>query len=146
MKEGSPYRVKAEKVKRRVRLVAVTHNPMDVVNVVTGEVQRATPYVGSRAWRDISDFVKVYKPEELGMLSQREYKVFCWALGRLDFEGRFDFSGAECKEQMGFKTERSAYYGLRGLVEKDLVRKDKRGSYWVNPNVAYRGSRDELLI
>jgi len=146
MKEDSPYRVKADRVKRRVRMVAVANNPIDVVNKVTGEVFTASPYVGSRAWRDVSDFVKVYRPEDIGILSKREFMVFCWALGRLSFDGRFEFNGAECKEQMGFKCERSAYYGLKGLVEKDLVRKDKRGSYWVNPNIAYRGSRDELLV
>lgn len=146
MRGSSPYRVSADRVKRRVRMVAVANNPIDVVNKVTGEVFTASPYVGSRAWRDVSDFVKVYRPEALGMLSQREYRVFCWALGRLDFDGRFVFNGEECREQMAFKTERSAYYGLRGLVEKDFVRRDKKGVYWVNPNIAYRGSRDELLV
>lgn len=143
--EISPYRVQASKLKRRVRMVAVTTNPIDVVNKTTGEVMTATPYVGNRAWRDVSDFVKVFKPREIGMLSEREFKVFCWAMGRLDFEGRFKFNGAECKEAMGFKSERSVYYGLKGLVEKDYVKKDKRGMYWVNPNIAYRGNRDELL-
>jgi hypothetical protein len=64
----------------------------------------------------------------------------------LDFDGRFVFDGSDCVEQMGFKNSRSAYYGLRGLVEKDFVRRDKKGAYWVNPNIAYRGSRDELLL
>ena len=55
----SPYRVTGGRVKKRVRLVAVTDNPIDVINKTTGEVKTATPYVGNRAWRDISSFIKV---------------------------------------------------------------------------------------
>lgn len=145
MKESSPYRVQPDKVKKGVRLSAVASNPIDLVSRSTGEVVGATPYVGRRTVRDISDFVKVYSPMELLELSERELKVFCWALSGLDFDGKFSFDGAKCKEELGFKCERSAYYGLKGLVEKDFIRKDRKGIYWINPNIAFRGSRDELM-
>lgn len=142
---NNPYRIREARVKKRVKIIAVADCPMDIVNPVTGEVRRATPYMGSRRFRDTSDFVKMYDLKSIGMLSQREFKVFCWILDELDYTGTVTFSGERCKDEMGFKTERSAYYGLKGLVDKDFVRKDKKGLYWVNPNIAFKGSRDELL-
>ena len=119
---------------------------MEVVDRTTGEVKVATPYVGNRAWRDISDFVKVFDPISFLKLGERELKVFIWVLIALDFDGKFVFDGSKCCKEVGFKCERSAYYGLKGLVEKDFVRKDKNGVYWVNPNIAFRGNRDELMV
>lgn len=145
MERVNPYRVEAQKLKRRVRLVAVTQNPIDVVNVATGEVQRATPYVGNRAWRDISDFVKLYDVQGLLRLKPYEWKVFMVALSELGFDGRFEFSEERYAEKIGCKRG-LVYKGVRGLVEKDFIRRDKKGVYWVNPNVAFRGSRDELLF
>lgn len=143
--ENNPYRVQAERVKRRVRMVAVANNPIDVVNKVTGEVFTASPYVGSRAWRDVSDFVKLYSPGRLARLKPCELGVFMCALERLSFDGKFVFEEESFMEETGY-ARGNVYKGLKGLAEKDLVRKDKRGSYWVNPNIAYRGSRDDLLV
>ena len=129
----------------RTRMVAVAGNPIDVVNRSTGEVIGATPYVGRRMLRDTSDFVKLYNPKQLARLRPCEYVVFMCALGRLTFEGKFAFDEEVFIEEAGY-ARGNVYKGLRGLIEKDYVRKDKRGSYWINPNIAYRGSRDELLL
>lgn len=125
-------------------MVAVTRNPLDVVNTVTGEVTRATPYVGSRAYRDISEFVKVYDWGALMKLKVYEFKVLCYALDKLDFEGKFLFSADECMIATGLG-RRSVFDGLKGLMDLDYIKKEKKGMYWFNPNIAFRGSRDGLL-
>jgi hypothetical protein len=143
--EESPYRVRAQRTKMSTRMVAVAGNPIDVVNRSTGEVIGATPYVGKRMLRDRSDFVKLYDPDQLVVLKPCELLVFMCALARLSFDGKFVFDEGVFMEKTGY-ARGNVYKGLRGLIEKDYVRKDKRGSYWVNPNIAYRGSRDELLV
>lgn len=132
------------KVKRRVRLIAVTKDAMEVVNTTTGEVKAATPYVGNRAWRDVSPFVKVFDTEALLKLGMTEVKVFFYLLEIMDFNGRAYFEEDEFSALTGLG-KRSAYYGLKGLVEKDFIRRDGGGAYWVNPNIAFRGNRDELM-
>ena len=141
---NNPYVVSDTKVKKRVRLVAVTTNPMDVINTVTGEVQRATPYVGNRRFRDIGEFTKVYNSDVVFGLSVYALKVMLWIWYLMDYEGGFLFDADKCAEKIGVK-RRMAYYGLQELKDKDIIRKDKGSKYWFNPNIAFRGSRDELL-
>lgn len=140
----NPYVVSEARVKKRVRLVAVANNPIDIVSRSTGEVVTATPYVGRRAIRDVSEFVKVYDPVEIGRMSVSEFRVFMYALSKMDFDGHFDLVVDECMELMGM-CRRNVMYGIEGLIEKDAVRRDRRSAYWINPNIAYRGSRDELI-
>ena len=143
-KLDSPYRVSGARVRRRVRMVAVADNPLEIVNKVTGEVSIASPYVGSRAWRDIASFIKVFDTDKISDLQRGEYSVFFWMLGKLDFDGGVLLDVDECARSRGI-SKRMVYYSVRGLVDKDFIRKDKRGMYWVNPNIAFRGNRDELL-
>ena len=145
MREDSPYRVTGTKIKKRVRMVAVSKDPLEIVNRVTGEVTQASPYVGKRQFRDVGEFIKIYDPLGLAQLKSYEAKVFYYALSKLDFDGLFVFETDECMEQTGLKRT-SVFGGLGGLVEKDFIRRDKRGCYWVNPNIAFRGSRDDLLV
>jgi len=141
---NNPYVVRDAKVKRRVRLVAVTTNPMDIVNTATGEVERATPYVGKRQWRDIGEFTKVYSAEVVFGLSVYAFRVMHWIWSVMDFEGAFAFDADACAERIGVG-RRHAFRGLKELKEKDIVRKNKGSLYWFNPNIAFRGSRDDLL-
>lgn len=144
MKNDSPYRVVGGRVKRRVRMIAVTNNPLEVIDRRTGEVKMATPYVGSRAWRDIEDFVKLYDTSSLMGLRLCEWRVLLCVMEDLDFDGLFVYNEEECVRRTGM-TGRMVYRGLKGLVDRDIVRRSKRGVYWVNPNIVYKGSRDELL-
>lgn len=144
MNKINPYRVVPDKVKKSVRLSAVTKYPLELVSRTTGEVVGATPYFGRRALRDISDFVKLYKPAVLLYLLPAELKVLVYMMEKLDFSGMVEFDEAECMEYTGLSRV-SVYRGVRGLVQKDIIRKDKRAHYWVNANVLYRGSRDELM-
>jgi hypothetical protein len=125
-------------------MVAVNKNPLEVVNTVTGEVTLASPYVGKRQYRDIGEFIKVYNPLMMMRMSKEEYRVFMYALCRLDFSGLFRFDTTDCMDSTGMSRS-GVFRGLSGLLGMDAIRKDKRGLYWINPNIAFRGSRDELL-
>ena len=140
----NPYSVSDARVKKRVRMVAVTANPLDVVNTVTGEVQRAMPYVGKRAYRDVSDFVKVFDWREIMKMQSYEMKVFGYACEMLEFDGSFRVDYEECMRMTGL-SKSGVSKGLRGLVDKDAIRREGNGYYWINPNIAYRGNRDELI-
>lgn len=145
MKEvENPYIVQPEKVKKRVRMIAVPKNPMDIVNTVTGEVERAMPIVGKRAWRDISSFVKIFDVKALICMKSDEVRVFLYCMEVLDFDGKFLVDIEKCKKMTGL-CRSSIYRGLERLTEKDAIRRDGGGRYWINPNIAYRGSRDELM-
>ena len=145
MKEvENPYIVQPEKVKKRVRMIAVPKNPMDIVNTVTGEVERAMPIVGKRAWRDISSFVKIFDVKELIRMRSDEVRVFLYCMEVLDFDGKFLVDIDECKRMTGL-CRSSIYRGIEKLTERDAIRRDGGGRYWINPNIAYRGSRDELM-
>lgn len=140
----NPYRISGAKLKRRVRLVAVPSNPIDVVNRVTGVVEYATPYVGRREWRDISDFVKVYESEVLYELSAYALKVMFYIWEEMDFEGGFIFKAEDCAGRIGVG-KRMVFRGMKELKDRDFVKKDKGCHYWFNPNIAFRGNRDDLI-
>lgn len=140
----SPYKVDKPRVKKRVKMLAVSENTLEVVNRETGEVVKASPYVGKRSLEDVGEFIKLYEPKRLLELSYCELCVFVYGLGCLDFDGKFEFSFDACHEVTGL-SKKSVYIGQRGLIEKDFIRRESRGRYWVNPNIAFRGSRRELL-
>lgn len=144
MNKKSPYSVVPQKVKKGVRLSAVTRYPLELVSRTTGEVVGATPYFGRRALRDISDFIKIYKPAVLLHLVIAEIKVLAYMMEKLDFSGMVEFDEEESMEYTSL-SRASVYRGISGLIRKDIIRKDKRAHYWVNANVLYRGSRDELM-
>lgn len=136
--------VEDARVKKRVRMVAVADNPLDIVNTKTGEVKRAMPFVGNRAYRDVSEFVKVYDWMSLVQMKSYEWKVFGYACEELEFDGSFRMVYEDCMRMTGLSRS-GVDKGLKGLVEKDYIRRECNGHYWINPNIAYRGSRDELL-
>ena len=140
----NPYRVDNPTVRKRVRMVAVTENPLEIVNKVTGEVTSATPYVGKKAVRDVTEFIKLYDTMALMRLKPCEMRVFLYVLSVLRFGGEFSFNYTDCMEKTGMKKS-SVYDGLMGLASKDFVKRDDDDRWWINPNIAYRGSRDELL-
>lgn len=142
--EKNPYIVDSPRVKKRVRLVAVNEHPLEVIDRVTGEVKVATPYVGKRMYRDVSEFVKVYGLEELVRMGLQELKVLFYVMDSIDFEGSFRFEKDKCIAFTGL-SRASVFRGLKRLRDRDVIRKKDGGHYWINPNIAFRGNRDELL-
>ena len=125
-------------------MVAVAGNPIEVVNRSTGEVIGATPYVGKRMLRDTSDFVKLYDTEALLSFGNDEWRVFVYCMGRLDFGGKCVVDVEDCMQKTGM-CRSSIFNGLNKLVARDALRREGGGRYWINLNIAFRGSRDELI-
>lgn len=140
----NPYRLESPSTRKRVRMIAVTDSPMEVVNKSTGEVKIATPYIGRRSVRDVTEFVKLYDAKRLMDLHPYEWKVLLYAADKLQFEGDWSFDYKECMNETGM-SKSNVFRGLDGLLEKDIIRRKGKGAYWINPNIIYRGSRDSLL-
>lgn len=143
MQERNPYKVVVKKWRKRNRIIAVTDNPVEVVDKVTGEVRTATPYVGNRCYRDTTDFVKLYEPLVLMKMKPYGVKVFAYMVSRMGFGGVIQFDYDECMSLSGLSRS-TVYRGIVDLIEQDVVRKKSRTEYWINPNVVFRGQREDF--
>jgi len=141
---NNPYVISDARLKSSVKLTAVASAPLDLVDRVTGDVMQVKPYFGTRSYRDVSEFIKVYDPIAIALMKPFELKVFMYGILKLDYEGGFDLVVDECMKMMNM-CESSVKKGIRGLLAIDAVRREKKGKYWINPNIAYRGNREELF-
>ena len=144
MIDGNPYRVKAKKCKKRFKADAIGLTPIETVNLKTGEVRSATQLIGTQKIYDTTDFIKFYEPEILVGMSSEAVSVFAFIMNRLQFGGFIKFDYDECTKYTGYNSRQSVYRGLMELKNKDVVRQKCRGEWWVNPNIVYRGQRDDF--
>lgn len=144
MVEGNPYKVVVKKCRKRFKADAVGTAPLETYNLVTGEVRTATQLVGTQKIYDTTDFVKFYEPSILIGMSSEAAAVFAYIASRLQFGGYVQFDYDECIAYAGYKSRQSVYRGLMELAKKDVVKQKCRGEWWVNPNIIYRGQRDEF--
>ena len=145
MSDSNPYKVVVTSFRKRTRMVRVTSNPIEIIDKVTGEVKAATPFVGNRAYRDTTEFVKLYDTDILLSMSNCEVKVFGYVMKNMQYGGLVVIDIDECSDYTGLG--RSAVYkGIGLLCEKDVMRKDGNSRYWTNPSVVCRGSRDNFDI
>lgn len=118
---------------------------MEVVDKVTGEVKAVTPLVGNRAYKDTSEFVKLYEFDYLMDLKVYEMKVLLYMLREMSYQGMTIFKSSECAKVTGM-SKSMVYMGLKGLIDRDVIRKEGQRMYWINPNIACKGSRDNFDI
>jgi hypothetical protein len=144
MIEGNPYKVIVKKCRRRFKADAVGTAPLETYNLKTGEVRTATQLVGTQKVYDTTDFIKLYEPGALIGMSGQAVAVFAYIASRLQFGGYVQFDYDECMEFTNYRSRQSVYRGLSELGKKDVVRPKSRGEWWVNPNIIYRGQRDEI--
>lgn len=140
----NPYKVVVKSFKKRTRVLKV-ESPMEVVDKLTGEVKAVTPLVGHKAYRDTSEFVKLYEYDYLMGLATYEMKVFLYMLREMDYGGLVVFKVGECA-MLGSMSRSLVYKGLKGLCDRDVIKKEGQKMYWVNPNIACKGSRDNFDI
>lgn len=146
MVEGNPYRVVAKKCRKRFKADAVGVEPIETINLRTGEVRAATQIVGTQKIYDTTDFVKFYEPGILVRMSSGAVAVFSYIVSHLQFGGYVIFDYNECIEYTSYKTRQAIYRGLMELAKMDVVRQKAKGEWWVNPNIVYRGQRDEFEV
>lgn len=146
MLEGNPYIVKATKTRKRFRPEVVGGNPVEVIDTKTGEVTVGTQLIGRQKIYDSSEFIKWYDPKILIGLSLSAVSVFSYIVAELKFGGIMLFNYKEAAQYTGYRNRQSLWKGLQELQNKDIIRKKGKNEYWVNPNVVYRGQRDEFEI
>ncbi len=146
MIEGNPYKVVAKKYRRRFKADSIGTAPIETINLKTGEVRSATQLVGTQKIYDTTDFVKFFEPAILIGMSASAVAVFAYIVSRLQFGGYIFFDYAKCMEYTHYTSRQAVYRGLMELAKIDVVRPKKRGEWWVNPNIVYRGQRDEFDI
>lgn len=140
----NPYEVKVVSFRKKRRFIAVD-TPIEVINKETGEVTNATPLVGNSSYRDTSPFVKLYDIGILLKLRLNEVKVLSYAMNVMDYNGQFVLDIDRCVLWTGLNV-RTVYKAVGSLLGYDVIRKESRGVYWVNPNVACKGSRDSMNL
>ena len=146
MIEGNPYKVIIKKCRRRFKADAVGTAPIETVNLKTGEVRTATQLIGMHKFYDTTDFIKFYQPSVLIGLSREAVAVFSYITSRLQFGGYVCIDYADCISYTSYTSRQSIYRGLRELEKLDIIRPRSRHEWWVNPNIIYRGQRDEFEI
>lgn len=145
MKElKNPYEVRVVSYRKKRKFIAVD-KPLEVIDKETGEVTTATPLVGNSSYRDTSPFVKLYDPRILLELKLNEVKVLSYILDRMDYSGVFVLDIDRCIDWTGLYPN-TIYIAIRRLCALDVIRKDSKGKYWVNPNIACKGSRDGMNL
>lgn len=144
MIEGNPYKVKVQKYRRRFKAKYVGQEPVEIVNIKTGEVKTGKQIVGEQRYYDTSDFVKLFSPTDLMILTFSAMKVWIYIMSRLRFGGFVHFNYKECMEVTGYSTRSTIYRGLQELKKQDFIRVKGRSEWWVNPNIIYRGQRDVI--
>jgi hypothetical protein len=98
---------------------------------------------------DKSQFVKLYRDhlKEVFNLGNSEYKVFGYCLERSATNSdviKLDI--ALCMGFTGIKSRTTIYRGISGLLEKSFIaRAYVRGLYYLNPSVAFNGTRLQIL-
>lgn len=142
--EKNPYEVIVRKVRQRFKADAVGTAPVETYNLETGEVRHAIQLVGANRVYDVTDFIKFYDPSALIGLSSEAVAVFAYITSRLQFGGYVQFDYNECIEYTHYNSRQSVYRGLMELKKKDVVRLKGRGEWWVNPNIIYRGKREDI--
>lgn len=144
MIEGNPYKVLVKKCRKRFKADAVGTAPLETYNLVTGEVRNAVQLVGSQKVYDTTDFIKFYEPGILIGMSSEAVAVFSYISSNLQFGGYVQFDYDECLTFTGYHSRQSVYRGLMKLCKMDVVRQKSKDEWWVNPNIIYRGQRDEF--
>ena len=141
---SNPYKVRVVSFRKKRRFIAVD-KPLEVIDRETGEVTNATPLVGNSSYRDTSPFVKLYDSKVMLSLRLNEIKVLLYIFDRMEYSGIFVLDIDGCIRFTGLNV-RTVYKAIAELVNHDVIRKESRGRYWVNPNIACKGSRDGMNL
>lgn len=141
---SNPFIAKSRRCRRRFVPVA-RDTGVVIVDKETGELKDGERVVGEARILDYDTFVKFYRPEKMFELSGCAIKVFCYLLFRLGNNGVAMFDVPDCCEYMQTTCKSSVYKAMKELADKGFVAKKTKGRYWINPNIAYKGYRKNVV-
>lgn len=142
----SPWDVEVVRVKRKYKNL-IKPEIVELVDESTGEVSVGTRSVVSTKFMDSTDFIKFYDWKVLRDLGRCGVGVLSYVMNILRYDGIVHINIDKCKKYLGYNNSRSVYNGLSELVGLDVLRKVKGmpASYYVNPNVLFRGDRSKVV-
>lgn len=94
---------------------------------------------------DEEQFAKIYIAQlsvifDLPRQSQKVFEYILTALKPNDDKVYFDIN--ECSKVSGYESKMSIYMGLNGLIDAKIIARTKRNyQYFINPKIAFNGSR-----
>lgn len=147
VESGTPYGVEVKRWKYGKHWLTPARE-IDLVDEATGEVKgTALNSTFSNHYRDATRFVKLYDADVLLQLSKQGIGVFAYIVKQLGYGDSLYISIDECKRMNRWNSAKSVYNGLNELLALDVLRKDKerKGMYFINPNVVYRGDRQKII-
>lgn len=141
--ENTPFSVEIKTRKKSVSSSQIG----EVYNTVSGElISDNVSIIVSKAV-DKEEFVKLFHKgiRKLFGLKGSDIKVLLYLIGNLEMNtGKSFFDRKECKEQTGYE-KAWLYSSLARLCDKGFIaRSDSPSYYWINPSVAFNGSRLQI--
>lgn len=136
----APYKVH-RKTKRKKFINASKPENVEYIDTKTGEVRQMVNLIGHTEFVDSTDFVKLYDTDSLMCLSLCGIRVLFYVMNELHYGETFHFDSDKCIEYTG-GSRHYVYRGRKELIDCDIIRKAKGSFYYVNPNVIYKGNRD----
>lgn len=141
-KEVNPFVVTTKRFKRR--FVSTGSVVVERVDEETGEIIQEKKLTGEVQQVDVDNFIKLYEPKALLSMGGTTLRVFFYMLCRLQYKGIIPFDAKECATTLQLKSVSNIYKSIAELTNGGFIQKKDNNSFWINPNIAYRGVRQNL--
>lgn len=136
----APYKV-YRKTKRKKFINASKPENVEYIDTKTGEVRQMVNLIGHTELVDSTDFVKLYDSDALMCLSLCGVRVLLYVMSEMRYNETITFDNDKCAEYVS-GSRHYVYRGKKELEDSDIIRKAKGSTYYINPNVIYKGNRD----
>jgi hypothetical protein len=137
---ASPYKV--DMIRKRKKFINVNRpENVDYVDAETGEVRHMVNLVGHTEIVDSTPFVKLYDYDSLMCLSLCGVRCLLYVMSAMQYGEKFRFDVSKCAEYVGC-SRHYVYRGRKELEDADIIKRANSRSYFVNPNILYKGNRD----
>lgn len=142
--ETSPFTVDIKKGTRPV----VSSHIGETYHSLTGELLSDNVKIVVSKTLDRSEFIKLFTAnlQVFIKISKSEIAVFFYLIKDLQVNtGKTKFDISDC-EKFTSLSKPTIYQSLGGLCQKEFIaRTPKSYYYWVNPNIAFNGSRMSII-
>lgn len=125
-----------------------------MVNQETGQLEAFIPVIFPKKKVLLGgEFMLVFQDFLLTLansgLTQEQYRVLCYLMGKLDFENYIVIKQTQAAKELGINQAHISR-AIKKLEELDIVRQGPRGgmikSYQLNPYYAFKGKNQQKMI
>lgn len=117
------YKIKIKKGKFKIKKV-IPRQRVSVTNKDTGEVTEGLSMdIGTEQYRDITTFVKVFRPNLIEQIAFSDLRLFCYVMEKMNQYNvvELDPASAELYEYTGYSCKEQVYRGIKGLKEMSVI-------------------------